>query len=185
MCFNSWCRQDSFGSHCGQHKSLPLPFFHVEQLQTGSSHVITPLLHVQILHGWLCGETRSPSGISMSSNMQPMIERLRMIWNVNGVIAILIMIRIRMNPQLTQTAWIYIRFERIRWIIAYTFEMAIIIDTRCRGMAAMHAMIAFVDVMTFVVMRFVAWFTLTVIPTRHINAIRWRFACVQTCCTFI
>lgn len=72
--FNSWCWQDSFGSHWGQHISRPLPRRQVEQLHGFVSHDITPLLHVQNLHGWFAGFTISPFEISDRSNIQPKHE---------------------------------------------------------------------------------------------------------------
>lgn len=69
-CFSSWCWHDSRASHCGQHKSRPLPRFHFEQSHFVSSHVITPLLQVHVLHGWLRGDTLLPSATSASSNIQ-------------------------------------------------------------------------------------------------------------------
>lgn len=190
MCFNSWCKHDSFGSHCGQHKSRPFPFFHVEQLQAGSSHVITPLLHVQILHGWLCGETRSPSGISMSSNMQPAKINRNETERETEVVICISFVRFSLYFKfrayvLTQTAWFGHWFAGISWIIANAFKMTIIVDTWCRWMATVRTVVAFIYVMAFIVMRFIAGLALAIIPTGHIHTVRGRFACVQASCTLV
>lgn len=63
--------------------------------------------------------------------------------------------------------------------------MTIVIYTVGCRMATMRAVIAFIDVMAFIVVSFVSWLTFTIIPTGHVNAIGWWFARVQSRCTFI
>lgn len=94
------------------------------------------------------------------------------------------------------------RWAKIRYSIKYTYELTkttcvgVIVGTltfkmpvgvhaRCRWMTTVRTMITFIDVMTIVSVCLIARFTFAIVPTGHIHAIRCRFTCVQTSCTFI
>lgn len=76
------------------------------------------------------------------------------------------------NLKLTQSTWFDIRSRSISRVFGTNaLKMAIIIYTFGGRMTTMRTQIAFIDVMTFITMSFVARLTFAVVPTGHVNTI--------------
>lgn len=80
---------------------------------------------------------------------------------------------LNLNVKLTQSTWFDIRSRSSvsRVFGTNAFKMAIIIYTFGGRMTTMRTQIAFIDVMAFITMSFVARLTFAVVPTGHVNTI--------------